>query len=170
MSKELRNEVSVWDDAALWHESRKAEIQDYEEPSFIEPEPEPEPLPEEETREHLSDRDLKTELNMLKLNEPTAEIIISLMDYLMIIPLSFICKGMTRAEAKVEAEERETLVAACAAYLKTTSFNISPGAVFITTVLTIYGAKVASFHFNKKTEPEFITNEKKDGTNTNSRG
>jgi hypothetical protein len=151
-SEELR------DDAAMWHESRKADIQKFEEPSFIEPELEQEP--EEEPKEHITDKDVRTELNMLKLNEPTAEIIIALMDYLMIIPLSFICKGITRAEAKVEAEEKETLVQACANYLRTTSFNISPGAVFITTVLTIYGAKVAAFHFNKKPEPEFI---EKDG-------
>jgi hypothetical protein len=154
MADELR------DDAALWHESRQADIQDFEEPTFIEPEPEPEP---EKPTEHISDRDVKTELNMLKLNEPTAEIIVSLMDYLMIIPLSFICRGITREETKIETEEKETLVQAWAAYLKTVSFNISPGAVLLTTVLTIYGSKVAAFHFNKKTEPEFIKkDEKKD--------
>ncbi|MDR0207040.1 MAG: hypothetical protein LBI45_07285 [Bacteroidales bacterium] len=147
------------DEAALWHESRQAEIQAYEEPAFIESEPEPMP---EDPKEHISDKDVRTELNMLKLNEPTAEIIISLMDYLMIIPLSFICKGITREETKVEADERDTLVQACAAYLKTTSFNLSPGVVFLTTVLTIYGAKVAAFHFNKKPEPEFIQPNKKE--------
>ena len=158
----------IKDDAALWHESRNVEIQDFEEPEFIAPEPEPEP---EDPKEYISDREVKTELNMIKLNEPTAEILISLMDYLMIIPLSFICRGITRAETKVEAEERETLVQACAAYLKTTSFNLSPGVVFLTTVLTIYGAKVAAFHFNKKPEPKFveIEDETKNRTNPDSR-
>lgn len=152
MAEELK------DDAALWYESRQVDIQDYEEPAFIEPDPET-----EDTKEHITDRDVRTELNMLKLNEPTAEILISLMGYFMIIPLSFICKGITREEAKVEAEERDTLVQACASYLKTVSFNLSPGAVFLTTVLTVYGAKVANFHLNKKTEPEFIQkDEKKD--------
>jgi hypothetical protein len=147
----------IKDDAALWHESRKVEIQDYNEPAFISPEPETKI--QEESREHISDRDVKTELNMLKLNEPTAEILISLMDYLMIIPLSIFCLGITKEETKVDAEERETLVQACAVYLKTTSFNLSPGAIFLTTVLTIYGAKVAAFHFKRKTEPEFIKQE-----------
>ena len=150
------------DDAALWHESRNHEIQDYEEPAFIEPEPEP-----EEPKEYISDRDVKTELNMLKLNEPTAEIIVALMDYLMIIPLSFICRNISRADTKIEEEERDTLIKAWAAYLKTTSFNMSPGTVLIVTILTVYGAKVANFYINKreeKVEPEFIEDEKENRT------
>ena len=142
----------IIDDAALWHQSRHKEIQDFEEPEFIQPEPEPEP---EEPKEYISDRDVKTEINMMKLNEPTAEIIVSLIDYLMIIPLSFVCRGISKEETKIDTEERETLVQAWAQYLKTTSLNLSPGAVLLTTVLTIYGAKVAGFHF-KKNEPEFI--------------
>ena len=148
----MSENTEIRDDAALWHESRNVEIQDFEEPAFIEPELESDP--DLDQREHISDRDVKTELNMLKLNEPTAEIIISLMDYLMIIPMSFICRGITREETRVEQEEREQLVMACANYLKTTSFNLSPGFLFLTTVLTIYGAKAATFHFTKQMEPE----------------
>ena len=161
----------IKDDAALWHDSRNTDIQDFEEPDFIQPEPDPE---SEEPKEYISDRDVKTELNMLKLNEPTAEIIVSLMNYLMIIPMSFVCRGISKEETKVDTEERETLVQAFAAYLKTTSFNMSPGAVLFTTILTIYGSKVVAFHFKNqsKPEPEFIEQEqeyeKKDRTNADS--
>ena len=148
----------IRDEAALWHESRQVEIQDYEEPAFIEPEPELEP---EDPKEHITDRDVKTELNMLKLSEPTAEIIVLLLDYLMIIPLSLICKGITKEETKLDDNDREVLIKAWTTYLKDKSIDMPPGMILLTSILMVYGSKVAAFHFNKKPEPEFITNDDK---------
>ena len=152
------------DDAAMWHASRQVEVQDFEEPSFIEPEPDHEP----ENIEHISDRDVKTKLNTLKLNEPTAKIIVALMDHLMIIPLSFVCRGISRHDTKIDEQDKETLIDAWAAYLETTKLNPSPGVVLIITILTIYGAKVADFYMTKKQEPEFIEDEKENRANTDS--
>lgn len=139
------------DDAALWHQSRNSQIQDFEAP---EPEPE-EPSflmneePETTEQEYITDREVKTELNMMKLNEPTAEIIVAMMDVVLPLVLVILIKGTDKQDVKLEDSERETLITAWAQYLKTTSFNLSPGGVLLTSILTIYGAKVTVAMMNK---------------------
>jgi len=152
----------IRDEAALWHESRQAEIQDYEEPAFIEPEPKPE---QEDSKEHITYRDVKTELNMLKLNEPTAEIIVGLIDVILPIVISIILNNTEKEDIKLDDDERETLTSAWAQYLKTTSINLTPGWVLIVTMLTIYGAKVSIALVNRKKEPEFIETKQKEENN-----
>jgi hypothetical protein len=139
------------DDASLWWESRHSQIQD-----FDIPEPEPDETPDfvtetmENDPDYVSDRDVKSELNMIRLNEPTAEIIVSMMD--VILPLAFVLliKGTEKEDARLEGGEREALVTAWAQYLKTTSFSMSPGGVLFTSILTIYGAKVTVALVGKK--------------------
>ncbi|MDL2309034.1 hypothetical protein LJC53_05575 [Bacteroidales bacterium OttesenSCG-928-C03] len=140
------------DDASLYWESRHSSVQDYEIP-----EPEPEEIPSfiepdttiDDPVEYISDRDVKTELNMIRLNEPTAEIVVAMIDVILPMAMVLLIKGTEKEEIKLEDGERETLVSAWAQYLKTTSFNMSPGAVLCTTMITIYGAKITMAMMNK---------------------
>ncbi len=143
------------DDASLWFESRNASIQDYETPEpvpeipdFIDTETESEPV------EYVTSKQVRHELNMIQLNEPTAEIIVSLMDVVLPLVLVIFIKGTDKEDIKLDQNERETLIAAWAKYLQTTSFQMSPGGILITSMLTIYGAKVTMAMMNRNQNSE----------------
>ncbi|MDD3687840.1 MAG: hypothetical protein PHE56_13895, partial [Bacteroidales bacterium] len=107
------------DDAGLWFESRHAEIQEFQEPeqykSFINIEEEPENIPEQS---EVTNKQVRTELNMIKLNEPTAQIVVTLMDTLVPVLLLLIIKGANEDKLKLTEQEKDTLTQAWAQYLK----------------------------------------------------
>ena len=132
------------DDAGLWFESRHAEIQEYNEPepvnTFVN-------LDDDEAdkageQSEVTNKQVRTELNMIKLNEPTAQIVVTLMDTLVPVLLLLIIKGANEDKLKLTGEEKETLTQAWAQYLKDSNVQMSPGAVLIGTVAVIYGAKI----------------------------
>lgn len=147
------------DEEAIWKATREQNIQEYSVPEMEEPEPEffdTENVQHED--EYVSNRDVTSDLNMIKLNVPAATVIVNLIDIAIPILLMFVFKNIDKSDIKLEPDEKETLVDAFAQYLKTTSFTMSPGMVLITSLATIYGAKIGvAMIMNKKVqEPEFV--------------
>lgn len=149
----------IVDDEAIWKESREQTIQEFSVPEIIE-EPEPDFFNTEDVllgNEYVSNREVTSDLNMIKLNVPAATVIVNLIDILIPVLLMFVFKNIDKSDIKLEPDEKETLVDAFAQYLKTISFTMSPGMVLITSLATIYGAKIGvAMIMNKKVqEPEF---------------
>lgn len=149
--------MSKLDDAGLWWESRHSDIQDYDIPeekpdSFIDIDT----LPSDDEPERVTAADVRNELNLTKLNEPTAKIIVALMDVVLPLAFVFIVKGGDKQALKLDEDERETLTSAWAEYLKTTSFAMSPGGILATTIVTIYGAKITVAMMERRQKQEEI--------------
>lgn len=127
------------DDASLWWQSRHSEVQDYEEPeidnSFVN-------LDDDKLVEHVTDKDVKTQLNLAKINEPTAKILITLIDTVVPLLVVLVLKQSAKEDIKLTEDESETLISACALWLKDINFEMSPGYVFAGTLVTIYGSKI----------------------------
>lgn len=148
------------DDASLWWESRHQQVQNFETPppppSFVNIEPELSTSNQEPEYEKVTASDVKQQLNMIKLNEPTAQIIVSIADAILPLLLCIVLKNVQESKIKLTPSENETLVQAWANYLQTTNINLSPGVVLITTMLTIYGAKITLIMMDRKKEKSEI--------------
>lgn len=151
-------------DSELFQTTRNLEVSDIvipenetdEIPSFIDDKIEEDnPTPEKE--ELISKREVDSSLNRLRLNEPTAEIITNLMNIFIPLLICLIFKNSDKDDFNLSEEEKETLVSAWANYLATQNVNISPGATLITTILTIYGAKITMAMWNKSISEKKIT-------------
>ena len=146
----------------LWKRSRNDEIQDYDTPTPPEDD-EPDFLKDDPTiiepQEYISDREVKTHLNSLRISEPIAEIATGLTD--IVVPLLFVVffKDAIEECVKLSESERETLTQSFAAFFADKDIDLSPGWALIITILTIYGAKafaVFSLRKDKKDELELL--------------
>ncbi len=144
---------NINDDAQAWYDSMGQQIQDFEVPPMPESEPTPEEAAEVEEAQYLDDHpyadaprvsseDASSVINMQRIQRPTASVIVGVMDTLLPIVIALIFKGSEQESLKLDDGERETLVDAWAQYLGTKNVQASPAAVLITTIVTIYGAKV----------------------------
>ena len=132
----------VIDDASLWKDSRDLQLQEFDVPESSDDFLDIEKENVQEEKEHCSSRDVNDQLNMIKLNEPTAEIIVTLLDVLIPLLFTIVFKGANKENLKLDQQDRDVLLSAWSQYLVTKEFSMSPGAVLATTMLTIYGAKV----------------------------
>ena len=141
------------DDASDWYASMGQEIQDYEVPPMPEAEPTAEDQAAAEEAEYLDEHpyaeaprvtseDASSVLNMQRIQRPTASVIVGVMDTVLPILIALVVKGSEAGALKLDAGERDTLTDAWAAYLGDKNVQASPGAVLLTTIATIYGAKV----------------------------
>ena len=141
------------DDASDWYASMGQEIQDYEVPPMPEAEPTAEDQAAAEEAEYLEEHpyaeaprvtseDASSVLNMQRIQRPTASVIVGVMDTVLPILIALVVKGSEAGALKLDAGERDTLTDAWAAYLGDKNVQASPGAVLLTTIATIYGAKV----------------------------
>lgn len=145
--------MNLNDDAQDWYASMGQEIQDFEVPPMPEPEPTPEEQAEAEEAAYAEDHpyadaprvtgeDANSVLNLQRINRPTATIIVGLMDTVLPIVIALAVKGAEAESMKLDDGERETLADAWAVFLGDKNVQASPAAVLLTTILTIYGAKV----------------------------
>lgn len=141
------------DDASDWYASMGQEIQDYEVPPMPEAETTAEDQAAAEEAEYLEEHpyaeaprvtseDACSVLNMQRIQRPTASVIVGVMDTVLPILIALVVKGSEAGALKLDAGERDTLTDAWAAYLGDKNVQASPGAVLLTTIATIYGAKV----------------------------
>lgn len=141
------------DDASDWYASMGQEIQDYEVPPMPEAEPSAEDQAAAEEAEYMEEHpyaeaprvtseDASSVLNMQRIQRPTASVIVGVMDTVLPILIALVVKGSEAGALKLDAGERDTLTDAWAAYLGDKNVQASPGAVLLTTIATIYGAKV----------------------------
>jgi len=158
----------VNDDAALWKRNRELAIEDYDEPDqtpdFYTPSDDPEEL-------EITDKDVHNDLNKLKLTQPTAELLVSIMDVMVPALVVFFTKNKdNKATFKLDPDEKETLQDAFANYLKETSFEMSPGVLLITAIGAVYLPKFAEIKLPPKTDVKQISYEQaQDGTNADMR-
>lgn len=147
------------DDASAWFNSQGQEIQDYEVP----------PMPDSGVEEatviddghdpnrpyadtpEVTSSDVHNVLNLQAINRPTASIIVGVMDTLLpILITGLIVRGSQADDCRLSDDERETLIQAWAVYLGDKNVQASPTVVLITTILTIYGAKIISAFQNRR--------------------
>lgn len=144
---------NIHDDAQDWYDSMGQEIQDFEVPPMPEEEPTTEEAAAAEEAEYLEDHpyrdvprvtgeDASSVLNMQRIQRPTASVIVGVMDVVLPIVIALIFKGSESDTLKLDDGERDTLTDAWTAYLGDKNVQASPGAVLLTTIATIYGAKV----------------------------
>jgi hypothetical protein len=151
----MQEEEIIKDDAALWHETRNTPVQDYDVPDNTEiPDFVATDTSEEDVKtEYITDKQVKSELNQLKLSEPLANLIVILIDT--VLP-NIVCafspqRGEDREDLKVRDDEKELLIDAFSQYLKTTNVSISPSGILITAILSVYAPKFVNvFYFKKK--------------------
>ena len=112
----------IQDDASSWFASQNQQIQDFEAP----PAPEAEPLNAEPAYDPdrpfgdaptVTDDDLRNVTNMRLAQQPTAELIVGVMDVILPLALVLLIKGTDKDDIKLEPDERETLVTAWAGWL-----------------------------------------------------
>lgn len=150
-------EEKLIDDAALWKANRELLIEDIAEPEGL-----PEEVPgfidvgdvsEEVPEEDITAKDVRNEMNALKLAQPSANLCVSIID--IIIPaLVFHFAGVDKQLFKLDDDERATLTDAFANYLKEKDLNMSPGAVLL---LAIAGVYVPKFMYIKMMRNERAT-------------
>ena len=153
----------IQDDASSWFASQNQPIQDFEAPPAPEAEPlNPEPAydpdrldPIEELLSDFPDRpfgdaptvtdeDVRNVTNMRLAQQPTAELIVGVMDVILPLALVLLIKGTDKNDIKLEPDERETLVTAWAGYLGDKNIQASPGVVLIIAIVTVYGGKIVA--------------------------
>lgn len=142
--------MAINDDAASWFDSQKQQIQDFEVPEAPVEEPaatdpgDPDPDRPYGDAPTVTDEDLRNVTNMRLAQQPTAELIVGVMDVLLPLALVLLIKGTDKDEIKLQPDERETLVNAWAGYLGDKSIQASPGVVLIIAIVTVYGGKVVA--------------------------
>jgi len=154
--------MELKDDAAAWFDSQKQQIQDYEAPQPPAEEPaamggdaaEPDPDRPFGDAPTVTDEDLRNVTNMRLAQQPTAELIVGVMDVLLPLAVVLLVKGTDKADIKLEPDERETLVQAWAGYLGDKSIQASPGVVLIIAILTVYGGKIVGAVADKRRRDE----------------
>lgn len=159
----------IRDDAGAWFESMGQEIQDYEVP--------PMPVVDgggagqvaegadgvEENRPYgdaptVTNDDVRNVVNMQAVSRPTATVIVGVMDTLLpVLITAVIVKGSEVTSAKLTEGERETLIEAWAVYLGDKNVQASPSVVLLTTIVTIYGAKVIAAVQSRKEQRQAET-------------
>ncbi|MDL2262501.1 hypothetical protein LJC11_03245 [Bacteroidales bacterium OttesenSCG-928-I21] len=144
------------DDADIWFKNREKPIADYTPPEFEEPE-----LIESEEHKTVTTTDVRNELNMIKLSEPTAEIVVEVINVL--IPVIFVAllKGSDKELMKLDDDEKATLVSAFANYFKDKNIQASPGVVLLGSITSIYGAKIMFAMMLKKEKEKEVDQLKK---------
>ncbi len=154
------------DDAAIWWESRHADIQEHEVPeettSFVNIDEKGE---EVEEQQKVTNTEVRTELNLAKLQEPTAGIVVGLMDSLIPVLFALVLKGTSEDKIKLTSDEKENLTSAWAQYLKDVQVNLTPGMVLLGTIAIIYGSKITvalSDRNKEKKESEEIASLRKE--------
>jgi large-conductance mechanosensitive channel len=95
---------------------------------------------------------------MIKLSEPTAEIVTSVINSLVPLLLVLLIKNSNSENYKLTPDEHQTLVNAWANYLKDSNVQVSPGILLIVSIASIYGAKITTAVAERKKE-EKIHNE-----------
>ncbi|MDR1552555.1 MAG: hypothetical protein LBS69_03705 [Prevotellaceae bacterium] len=152
-------EEKINDDAALWFETRNMPVQSYEVPEVTE---EPDfvqvnnTLTEDEEFDYISDKQVKSELNQLKLTEPMSNLIVTLLD--IVIP-AILCnfspkKSDDKEDLKIDESEKEALTNAFSQYLKESDISMSPGSVLLGTVAAVYVPKFIYVFYTKKKQHE----------------
>ena len=161
----MSDEKIIVDDAALWKQSRESEIQEYEVPeddflsigandnNFSEPEPE---------EERITKTDIQQNKNRIEFNEPTAGVIVGIMDVVIPLLFVFVFKTENKDQFKLDSSEKDLLLDSWANYLATTNFSMSPGTVLITSLLSVYAAKVTVAVIEKKEKKKDKDNDKKE--------
>lgn len=95
-------------DEDIWLETQGQEIQDFEvpEPELIDDTPPPFiEIDEEQRQERVTASDVHTQLNLQKLQQPTAELFVSLIDIIVPIALLFVFKNIDKDDAKLEQDD-----------------------------------------------------------------
>jgi hypothetical protein len=133
-------------DEDLWLATQGQDIQDFEIPEI---ETINTPVPDfmeiddqEEKKDRVTATDVNTQFNLQKLQQPTAELFVNLIDIIIPIVLLFVFKNINKDDAKLEENEKDALISAFAQYLATKEVNVSPGMALIMTIVSIYGAKI----------------------------
>jgi len=135
----------------IYEETRALPIQTYETPP-----PPPEDVFEPETlpdgSEYISDKKVKSEMNALKLNEPLANLLVTLLN--IVLP-AIACnfspeKSEDKQDFKMDSDEEEAMTFALSNYIKETDFNLSPAGALIGTALSIYAPKFIYVFYTKK--------------------
>ena len=109
----------IQDDASSWFASQNQPIQDFEAPPAPEAEtlnPEPAYDPDRPFGDAptVTDEDVRNVTNMRLAQQPTAELIVGVMDVILPLALVLLIKGTDKNDIKLEPDERETLVTAWA--------------------------------------------------------
>lgn len=147
--KHFNKKIMIQDDASCWFASQNQQIQDLEAP----PAPEAEPFHTESDYDPdrpfgdaptVTDEDVRNVTNMRLAQQPTAELIVGVMDVLMPLVLVLLIKGTDKNDIKLEPDERETLVTAWAGYLGDKNIQASPGVVLIIALVTVYSGKIVA--------------------------
>lgn len=146
-----KQEVLV-DDAALWKKNRELEIEEYTVPEqvpdgFIDVDEQDTVISDEP--KHVTATDVRDNLNMLKLAQPTAGLCVSIID--IVLPaLAFWIVGAEKSDMKLDADEKDTLQDAFANYLKDKNLEMSPGGILLMTIAAIYTPKIIMVRMSKK--------------------
>lgn len=151
------------DDAASWFASQGQQIQDFEAPPMPEMEatietaevlegPDPDrPYGDAPT---VTSDDVRNVQNMRILQEPTAKIIVGVMDTVIPLVVMLLMKNVAEESMKLEESEREELELAWAEYLGDKNVQVSPGVALIVCIVTVYGGKVISVMHDRKQREE----------------
>lgn len=151
------------DDAASWFASQGQQIQDFEAPPMPEMEPtvedaevleEPDPDRPYGDAPTVTSDDVRNVQNMRILQEPTAKIIVGVMDTVIPLVVMLLMKNVAEESMKLEKSEREELELAWAAYLGDKNVQVSPGVALIVCIVTVYGGKVISVMQDRKQREE----------------
>lgn len=146
-------EQIINDDASLWKKNRELGIEEFQVPEEVEVEPNFY-NPDEGAvliSEEVTAKDVQNDLNKLKLSEPTARLIVSIMDVLVPAIGVFITKDRENKEVlKLDDDEQKTLEDAFANYLKETELQMSPGVLLITAISAVYIPKFADLKIKKR--------------------
>jgi len=157
------------DEASLWWESRNSQVQDYVNPeefekSFIDIDNVDTEV--EEEKELISNKERISQLNMIKLSEPTAEIVTSVINSLVPLLLVLLIKNSNSENYKLTPDEHQTLVNAWANYLKDSNVQVSPGILLIVSIASIYGAKITTAVAERKKEEKIQESKSNEKSNT----
>ncbi len=149
------------DEASIWFESRKLDKDPYVDPEIINIDIDDNLISEQTSsdEELITDKKRRSEINLLALSKPTADIITSIIDSLIPVIFVIFLKDFDQNQLKLTPEEHETLSSAFANYLKDSNVQLSPGLVLIITIATIYGSKITSVLISvkeKKNEIELL--------------
>lgn len=139
----MSDEKIIVDDAALWKQSRESEIQEYEVPEddFLNIGANDNNFSELE-EERITKTDIQQNKNRIEFNEPTAGVIVGIMDVVIPLLFVFVFKTENKDQFKLDSSEKDLLMDSWSNYLATKEFTMSPVAVLITSILSIYAAKV----------------------------
>lgn len=98
--------------------------------------------------------DVRNVQNMRILQEPTAKIIVGVMDIVIPLVVMLLMKNVAEESMKLEKSEREELELAWAVYLGDKNVQVSPGVALIACIVTVYGGKVISVMQDRKQREE----------------